>query len=396
MDGPDADTDAVCDIGAFEFGGVGPFSPEEALVPGIGVLFNDTDADRDPLMAVLVSDVSHSTLTLHDQGAFTYVHSGGENTADSFTYKATDGAAESGMVTVIFTVTMPVNDGPTAVDDSATVDEGATVTVLDSGQSSVLANDSDPESNTLILNTTPVSGPSHGTAVLSGDGTFSYTHDGGSSTGDDFLYTICDQGSPNLCTTATVTITVIEACIFPTAIVKTAWNLIGWACDDPGNPGDIAASLGVSSTNGRVRLLAWDADSQSFTQSFRSDRPFNSLTQLTKFVGYWLFFQAPTGSGLPQEAIQITGTAGAAPVCTFPTTIVKAGWNVIGWACPDPGVPQDIASQLGVTSTAGLVRFLGWDADSQSFTRSFRSDRPFNSLVQLTQWVGYWLFYQPP
>ena len=289
VDGPDADTNAVCDIGAYEFGAAGPFSSENASVPGIGVLFNDSDADRDLLMAVLVSDAIHGTLTLHDPGGVTYVHSGDENTADSFTYKATDGAVESGGVTVNITVT-PVNDGPIASGDSAAVARGGIVTALDSGETSLLANDVDHDGPNLKA-LGPSSNPKHGFAVISGDGTFAYTHSGDQSTGDDFLYTICDQGSPSLCTTATVTIKVIEGCTFPTNIVKAAWNLIAWACDNPGNPGDIAASLGVSSTNGLVRILEWDATWQSFTKSYRSDRPFNTLTALTKWNGYWLFHE---------------------------------------------------------------------------------------------------------
>ncbi len=98
---------------------------------------------------------------------------------------------------------------PHAVDDSATVVVGGTVSVLDSGEASVLANDSDPEGDDLTVTTTPVSGPSHGALTLNGDGTFSYTHDGSETTSDSFIYEVCDDGTPPTCATATVDITVI-------------------------------------------------------------------------------------------------------------------------------------------------------------------------------------------
>ncbi len=97
---------------------------------------------------------------------------------------------------------------PVAVDDSATVNVGGTVTVLDSGEASVLTNDENPKGGLLTVTTTPVSGPSNGTLVLDADGTFSYTHNGSDTFSDSFEYEVCDQGFPVFCDTATVSITV--------------------------------------------------------------------------------------------------------------------------------------------------------------------------------------------
>lgn len=103
------------------------------------------------------------------------------------------------------------NRPPIAVDDSATVVESGTVATLDSGETSVLANDSDPNGDDLTVETTPVAGPFHGTLLLNADGTFSYTHDGGdASTSDSFVYRVCDNGTPTECATATVTIAILR------------------------------------------------------------------------------------------------------------------------------------------------------------------------------------------
>ncbi|MBD9414595.1 retention module-containing protein [Pseudomonas sp. PDM16] len=149
------------------------------------VLANDSDADGDPLDAILVSGPAHGTLTLNPNGTFSYVHDGSETTTDSFTYRANDGTANGNTVTVSIGIT-PVNDAPVSVADSIVVAEGGTATVLASGSTSVLANDSDAENDTLsaIL----VSGPANGTLTLNANGTFSYTHNGSETTADSFTY----------------------------------------------------------------------------------------------------------------------------------------------------------------------------------------------------------------
>ncbi len=61
------------------------------MVAAPGVLGNDTDADSDPLTAVLDTDVSHGTLSLAADGGFTYTPTSGYSGPDSFTYHADDG-----------------------------------------------------------------------------------------------------------------------------------------------------------------------------------------------------------------------------------------------------------------------------------------------------------------
>lgn len=68
------------------------------------VLLNDTDADGDPLQAVLDNDVSHGSLSLNSNGTFTYRHNGDSSLIDSFTYHASDGKAASATVTVTINI----------------------------------------------------------------------------------------------------------------------------------------------------------------------------------------------------------------------------------------------------------------------------------------------------
>jgi len=131
---------------------------------------------------------------------------------------ADNGYGSSAWYETHITVTADINDPPEAGDDSATVDEGDTITALDGGHTSVLHNDTDPDpADTLMVASTPVSGPDHGSLTLNGDGTFSYTHDGSETSSDGFTYTVCDDGSPQECDTATVSITILPVNDAPVA-----------------------------------------------------------------------------------------------------------------------------------------------------------------------------------
>ena len=102
-----------------------------------GVLENDTDPDspNDAITAALESEPSNGTVTLRDDGSFEYTPNENFTGEDSFTYTASDGRDRSAPATVTITVA-PVNDPPTARNDSAATDED-TPAVVD-----VLENDS--------------------------------------------------------------------------------------------------------------------------------------------------------------------------------------------------------------------------------------------------------------
>ena len=179
-------------------------------VPASGVLVNDTDADSTTLAAVLVSGPSHGTLTLNTDGSFSYTPAADYNGTDSFTYRANDGQSNSNVAAVTITIN-PVNDPPTAVDDSYIVDKDTALTVPASG---VLGNDTDADSTTLTA--VLVSGPSHGTLTLNPDGSFSYTPAADYSGTDSFTYRVSDgQSDSNV---ATVTITINPVNDPPTAV----------------------------------------------------------------------------------------------------------------------------------------------------------------------------------
>jgi VCBS repeat-containing protein len=134
-----------------------------------GVLGNDADPEGDPLSAAVVDSPTNGTLTMNSDGSFTYTPNADFNGTDTFTYKASDGTAESGLATVTITVN-PVNDAPSAADDAYSTDEDTAMTIDAPG---VLGNDADPEGDP--LSATVVDSPTNGTLTMNSDGSFTYT-----------------------------------------------------------------------------------------------------------------------------------------------------------------------------------------------------------------------------
>jgi hypothetical protein len=89
-----------------------------------GVLANDTDANADALVAVLVGNPVHGTLTLSEDGSFTYAPVASYIGPDSFTYRASDRLADSNVATVNVTITEPPYNPPSVSINDATVAEG--------------------------------------------------------------------------------------------------------------------------------------------------------------------------------------------------------------------------------------------------------------------------------
>jgi hypothetical protein len=105
----------------------------------------------------------------------------------------------------------PVNDGPNAVNDQATVQEGGLVNIP------VLANDTDPDNAIDTASVVIVNTPTHGTAVLGVGGVVAYTHNGSETTTDSFTYRVSDVAgkASNL---ATVSISVVPVNDPPVAV----------------------------------------------------------------------------------------------------------------------------------------------------------------------------------
>lgn len=113
-----------------------------------------------------------------------------------------------------FTITVnPVNDGPTVSNDSAATDEDNDANI------NVLGNDTDIDGALDPASVTVISAPSNGTTAVNGDGSITYSPNADFNGSDSFSYEACDDGTPTLCDTATVDVTVNPVNDDPTATV---------------------------------------------------------------------------------------------------------------------------------------------------------------------------------
>jgi VCBS repeat-containing protein len=183
-----------------------------------GVLGNDTDAENDPLTAVLVTDVGNGALTLNADGSFTYTPNALFAGTDTFTYQANDGMADSNVATVTIDVTNAV---PAANDDTATTDEDTAVDI------DVLANDTDADGDALTINSFDATSANGGT--VSCNATCLYTPPADFNGTDTFIYDATD--GIDVSNPATVTITVNAINDAPVAVDDTATTPFETAVD---------------------------------------------------------------------------------------------------------------------------------------------------------------------
>ncbi|WP_127159914.1 Ig-like domain-containing protein [Xanthomonas arboricola] len=148
----------------------------------IDVLGNDTDADGDRLAALLVCAPSHGKLTLNADGSYTYTPDKGWYGTDSFSYRATDGDAQSGVAMVSITV-QKVNRAPTAQSASFQVQKDGSVRI----DFDCLVNDPDGDALTLSL-----TNPSKGSLTRNRDGSYTYRPKSGFIGTDTFTYSVSD------------------------------------------------------------------------------------------------------------------------------------------------------------------------------------------------------------
>ena len=168
----------------------------------VDINFNAVDPDNSQITYSVAINPTNGNVSITNNIA-TYTPNSNFNGNDSFTVTANDGQATSSPATISITVNA-VNDAPVANNNSIILNEGAIVTTLQNGESTVLFNDTDVENSSLTV--TLVSNTNNGTLTLNTDGTFSYEHDGSETTSDNFAYKVNDGNLDS--NTATVNITV--------------------------------------------------------------------------------------------------------------------------------------------------------------------------------------------
>ncbi|TDE41574.1 tandem-95 repeat protein, partial [Flavobacterium rhamnosiphilum] len=189
----------------------------------------DTDPDGTTLLmnTTPVSGPSNGTIVINADGTYTYTPNANFNGTDVITVEVCDQGmplpANCVNQTLTITVT-PVNDAPVVDNDTNVMLEDGTPATGDLTD----AGDSDPDGTTLLVNTTPVSGPTNGTIVINADGTYTYTPNANFNGMDVITVEVCDQGAPlpASCVNQTLTITVNPVNDAPVATLTNSTSII--------------------------------------------------------------------------------------------------------------------------------------------------------------------------
>ena len=208
---------------------------------------------------------------------------------------------------------IPIDHAPVAVSDAASTTEAHPVTVA------VLANDSDPDADTLSV--ASVTQGAKGTVVINADNTITYTPNGSSCGADSFTYTISDGRGK----TSTATVAINIACVSG-QISQATFTDFGPSCSI--NTNTLLTQIG----DGEVRLAGTQGDE------------YNGATlDTTEWVGgTWAggsYQPVPTGGIL---SISDPNGAFVRSVASMPVTTLEASarfaslpWQHVGWASLD-------------------------------------------------------------
>ncbi len=255
--------------------------PQNSSGNSFNVLANDTDPDGDALTITAVGAPAHGTASIAS-GKVSYTPTVGFTGTDSFTYAIADGRGGTASATVSVTIQpLVVNAPPVAQNDAYTVDKDSAGNSLN-----VLANDSDPDGDTLAI--TAVGAAAHGTATIAGN-RINYVPAAGYTGADSFTYTISDGKGGTA--SATVAITVATTAVNRPPVAQndaytvaqdSSGNSLNVLANDSDPDGDAltitsvsAASHGTASISGNRILYtpaAGYSGSDGFTYSIADGR----------------------------------------------------------------------------------------------------------------------------
>lgn len=265
------------------------------------------------------------------------------------------------------TVQQPVsNRSPIAVNDAISVTRGAKTTVLVSGASSVLSNDSDEDSQ--VLTAAVVTAPAHGALTLRANGLFTYTHDGSQTSLDYFTY----RASDGITTSNLATVTITVNPVVTLALSKTVGILgilpactavaekrvpVGATivyCYTLRNTGDVPLTTN-SLVDSHLGLIKNSAGHLLLPGATYSTTATQTLTISTTNVATWT-------ATVDTQALNAAGPTGA--------TVTRDATVIISSATDDQdqdGIPDNL-ERAGDPDRDNLPNFLDTDADGDTIS----------------------------
>ncbi|MEK1939906.1 MAG: tandem-95 repeat protein, partial [Pseudomonas sp.] len=204
------------------------------------LLGNDSDVDGDTLTLTSVQNPTHGTVALAN-GVITFTPDANYNGEATFQYTISDGKGGTASATVTLNVT-PVNDAPTAANQSVTTNEDVAL------QGTIVGADIDNDALTYSLAT----GPAHGTLTLNATtGAYTYTPAANYNGSDSFVVKVADPSGAFVNSTVTVGVTPVADIVADTGVTNedTAVTLKVLANDSFGSTGGVSNGT-ITAING--------------------------------------------------------------------------------------------------------------------------------------------------
>lgn len=192
---------AISDINATETG---------TAVSG-NLLTNDQDLNGNPLIInQLPLNVIGGTVIINTNGDYTFTPATGFSGEAGFFYQICDNSSpvlcDTAEVYIdVIDISKPANNQISGMEDHFIIENNI------SFSSDLISNDSDPEGDSLIVNTLATSSPLFGNLIINSDGTFNYTPTADVTGEDYFTYEVCNNTAIPACDTVTVRMDIIAA-----------------------------------------------------------------------------------------------------------------------------------------------------------------------------------------
>jgi large repetitive protein len=308
-------------------------TPEDVVLNGT-VASNDVDnsGSFDPNGFVKLDNPTHGLIVFNTNGTYTYTPTLNFNGGDSIHYKVCNTLGFCDTATLIITVT-PVNDKPLAVDDLKNTPEDGPLS------STVATNDTDVDNNIDPVSFVKLKDPKNGGIVFNNNGVFIYTPTLNFNGKDTIEYKVCDLGTPSLCDTAFLIITVTPVNDAPFAVNDT-FNVVG-----------------NTTLNGTVATNDSDIDGNLGTGGFvKTDNPIHGTITVNP-NGSFVYNPTTSFSGIDSVHYKVCDLAGLCDTATIIITVTPA--NVPPLANIDTPVLNE--------DTPTIINVLKNDADTDGF-----------------------------
>jgi hypothetical protein len=215
---------------------------------------NNSSVALNPASVTVTVAPLHGTTSVNTTtGEITFTPTAGYTGYDTLTYQVCDLASPTPKCATAYQIITIIPVGTTNSTVAADDYNSTPLNIPVSG--SVRSNDIDPEANVQTVTAQNTTIPGKGTLSLATDGSYTFTPVSGFSGPVNYPYQICDNGSPSVCTNATLYLLVFPSASLPLDIISFT------AVTDGGN-----TKLAWTTAN-QVNVSRFEIERSSFNSS---------------------------------------------------------------------------------------------------------------------------------